>query len=470
MSNNKTIISPFLTLIIVVAIFFSLSNCKKDRIISDSSAKVEFSKDTLIFDTVFSTIGSTYRRFTVRNKHSKKIIISQIRLNQGTNSDYRINVDGIPTTDIRDVEIEGGDSIFIYAEVTVDPNNVLTPYIVEDKIVFTTNGNQQEVKLITWGQNAYFHYNEVVCNETWLNDKPHVLYGITAVGYPGVDSNCFLNIPAGTKIYGYNNAVLYVYKSTLNIQGTLGSEVEFRGSRLEPEYDNTPGQWFGIRMFEPTESTIEYADIKNATVGIWVDTSSGTDKVNINYTKSGNHTYASLYCQGARIKSENSLYYNSGVYSGLFNIGGDYDFNHCTFGNFWSSTSRTTALMVLNNYYIGSNNNVYYRPIIKADFNNCIIYGDKDNELFIDTIQGSNPNYTFNHCMIKTNKNINNSHFTNIKKNIGPSFASSLTFKLNSGSQAINFADPLFPTLNGDDLGGSVRTPLYDLGCYEYIP
>ena len=460
----------FLVILLVSFSLLMLTNCKKDRVITDSSAKVEFSKDTLIFDTVFTTIGSTYRRFTVRNPHNKKIIIDRIRLNQGTNSDFRINVDGVPTTDITEVEIEANDSIFIFAEVTVDPNNSLTPYIIEDKISFSTNGNSQEVKLIAWGQNAYFHRNEVVCNETWLNDKPHVLYGITAVGYPGIDSGCFLNIPAGTKIYGYNNAVLYVYKSSINIQGTNGNEVEFRGSRLEASFNDVPGQWFGIRMFQPTESTIEYADIKNATVGIWVDTSSGIDKVNINYTKSGNHTYAALYCQGARVKSENSLFYNSGVYTGFFNIGGEYNFNHCTFGNYWTSTSRTTAQVVVNDYYIDATNSVQYRPLTQANFNNCIIQGDKDNELFIDTISGGVPNYLFNHCMIKTDKNINNSHFTSINKNGNTAFASSLTYKLSGSSQAIDNGDPLFPTLNGDDIEGNIRTSPYDIGCFEYIP
>lgn len=470
MALYNSIKYPFLIAFVFAISMLLLTNCKKERIITDSSAKVQFSKDTLLFDTVFTTIGSTYRRFTVRNPHNKKIVIERIVLNQGTNSDYRINVDGTPTTDIRDVEIEANDSIFVFAEVTVDPNNSLTPYFVEDKITFTTNGNQQEVKLIAWGQNAYFHQNEVVCNETWLNDKPHVLYGITAVGYPGIDSNCFLNIPAGTQIYAYNNAVLYVYKSAINIQGTNGNEVKFRGSRLEPEFNEIPGQWFGIRMFQPTESTIEFADIKNATVGIWVDTSSGTDKVNINYTKSGNNTYAALYCQGARIKSENSLYYNSGVYTGFFNIGGEYDFNHCTFGNFWTTTSRTTAQMVLNDYYIDVNNAVHYRQLTQATFNNCIINGDKDNELYIDTISGGTPNYIFNHCLIKTDRNINNSHFTTINKNGNTAFASSLTYKLSASSQAIDYGDPLFPTLNGDDLEGNIRTSPYDIGCYEYVP
>lgn len=459
-------------LLMAISLLSMLSSCKKEKIFTDSSAKVEFSKDTIVFDTVFVTIGSTYRRFTVRNPYNKKLVISRVRLKSGTRSAFRINVDGVPTTDITDVEIEAKDSIFVFAEVTVDPNSSLNPFVIEDQIIFNTNGNEQKVQLAAWGQNAYFHYNEVVCNETWQNDLPHVLYGITAVGYPGIDSGCFLNIPAGTEIYGHNDAILYVYKSQLNINGSEGNEVLFRGDRLEAAYEDAPGQWFGIRMFQPTESNINHAIIKNGTVGIWIDTADGSDKVNINYTISGNHNYASLFCQGARVKSENSLFYSSAVHTAVLNIGGDYDFNHCTFSNFWSNTTRSTPLMVLNNYYLGADNVIYHRPIVKADFNNCIIYGDKDLELDIDTLNGTTPSYTYNHCMIKTNRATTNSHYSNIKKNTNPNFVNptEFNFKLRSSSQAISFGDPLFPVSNGDDLDGVVRSAPYDVGCYEYEP
>ena len=42
-------------------------------------------------------------------------------------------------------------------EVTVDPNALSTPFIIEDELRFNTNGNEQHVDLIAWGQNAHFH-------------------------------------------------------------------------------------------------------------------------------------------------------------------------------------------------------------------------------------------------------------------------------------------------------------------------
>lgn len=452
-----------------VVTFLLLTNCRKESIFNDSSAQLNFSSDTILFDTVFTTVGSTFRRFTVRNPYNKKLIIDRIRLNGGTSSSFRINVDGIPTTDITDIEILPNDSIFIFSEVTVDPNNSLNPFVIEDKVTFTTNGNQQEVVLNAWGQNAYFHNNELICDINWQNDKPHVLYNTAAVGFPGLDSNCFLNIPDGTVIYAHNNARLIVYKSSLNINGIEGSEVLFRGDRLEAAYANAPGQWLGIRMIQPQNSVINHTTIVNGTYGIWVDTIDGADKVDINYTISGNHSLTSLWCRGTRVEAENSLFYSSAVHSAIFEFGGDYDFNHCTFSNYWVNSTRTTPLFRLNNYLV-ANNTAFHRPLVRANFNNCIIYGDKDNELEIDTIPMTTPNYIFNHNLLRTTLPTNNNHFNSISS-LNPNFngLGSSEFRLTSSSPRDN-GDPLFPTTNGDDLAGEFRTAPSDIGCYEYIP
>ena len=70
---------------------------------------------------------------------------------------FRLNVDGLPGRSFGDVEIGADDSIFIFVEVTVDPNNQNTPLVVTDSILFETNGNLQDIDLVAWGQDAYFH-------------------------------------------------------------------------------------------------------------------------------------------------------------------------------------------------------------------------------------------------------------------------------------------------------------------------
>ena len=49
-----------LKILTIVCIVFIIVQCEKDDFITDNSAKLEFSIDTLFFDTVFTTIGRKY--------------------------------------------------------------------------------------------------------------------------------------------------------------------------------------------------------------------------------------------------------------------------------------------------------------------------------------------------------------------------------------------------------------------------
>lgn len=131
-------------------------SCRKDDFTTDSGAKLSFSTDTLLFDTVFTTMSSTTKRIKVYNKNSDNIIISDIRLQNGANSQFRINVDGLSGNQHSNIEIRSGDSIYIFLEVTIDPNSVLSPFVVEEQLLFSTNGNNQKVHLMAWGQNAHY--------------------------------------------------------------------------------------------------------------------------------------------------------------------------------------------------------------------------------------------------------------------------------------------------------------------------
>ena len=195
---TKTL-SLYFSLLLMMAIL--LVNCRKENLLTDSSAKLNFSVDTVLFDTVFTSIGSTTYLLKAYNPHDQAIEVSNIQLEDGSSSQYRINVDGVNGFSHTDVSILPNDSIFIFVEVTIDPASLDLPFIVEDNLVFQTNGNEQIVNLVAWGQDAHFHgsLNDITVlesNAEWSNDKPHVIYGIVAVdssecllinaGYPSV--------------------------------------------------------------------------------------------------------------------------------------------------------------------------------------------------------------------------------------------------------------------------------------------
>lgn len=358
----------------------------------------------------------------------------------------------------------------MFVEVTIDPTSGTNAFVVEDDIFFTLNGNISNVHLAAWGQDAYFHYNELVCGEIWNDDKPHVIYGVAAVGFPGIDSGCTLTINQGTQIYAHSEALLYIYKSKLIVNGTQSNKVVFQGDRREASFANEPGQWFGVRFAIAENSEITHTIIKNGTVGIYADTASGGalsgDSIKLRNVESLNHSYASLLAQGAHINAENCMFSRSGNNSVALRLGGNYYFNHCTISNYWNHTTRTTPGLLLNNYYeIGAT--VYVRPFIKAIFHNTIIYGNNDNEISIDTVPSFPVNYLFNHCMIKTDQSTN-SKYVNGFKNTDPLFSSFSRMTLSNTSPAKDAADNNYFLFL--DIDENTRSNPADIGCFEYVP
>ena len=85
------------TVLIVVAILvlgvFS-SGCGKVQFSDDPSLQLEFSADTILFDTVFTTIGSVTLPLKVYNRNTEALRIDDIELVGGSDSPFRVNIDG----------------------------------------------------------------------------------------------------------------------------------------------------------------------------------------------------------------------------------------------------------------------------------------------------------------------------------------------------------------------------------------
>ncbi len=270
---------------VMLFVFVISSSCKKDKFISDPSAKLEFSQDSVLFDTVFTTIGSSTKNIRIRNKNDKKIKISSVVLQGGAQSAFIINVDGSPGSSFKDIELAAKDSMYIFIQVNVNPTNQNSPLIITDKLIFTVNGNTQELPLEAWGQDAYYHYPTDAIKfkdgsyfpystvgpagtgtlVTWPNDKPHVIYG-----YLVADSAQTLIIKAGTRIYMNYKAGIWVFrKGEMQILGQKGNEVLIQGARREADYADEPGQWDRIWINEGSvNNVIDYAIIKNGYIGV----------------------------------------------------------------------------------------------------------------------------------------------------------------------------------------------------------
>lgn len=465
--------SYLFTLILLAVVMMPSTGCKKEKFITDSSAKLEFSEDTIIFDTVFTTVGSVTKYFRVHNKHNQSIRISSIALEKGSSSYFRLNVDGVPGVAFTDVEIPAQDSIFIFVEVTVDPTLQNNPLIITDQILFETNGNAQDVDLVAWGQDAYF-YKPVSgsnssayvlpCNLVLANDKPHVFYG-----YAIVDSACCITIPAGTQLHFHPNSALVVYKGCLNATGNINNKIIFQGDRLEYTYEEVPAQWDGIRFIEAQSSYMEHCIVKNGYYGVWLDTIfSAGDQVQLNKVEIRNQASVGIYLNaGAQMHAENCLVKNCGSYAMLSTYGGDFDFNFCTFANYWTDNTRNTPAVYMTNWYEYNGGNIV-RPL-DAQFDNCIIYGSRDQEYSNDFKAGAPLNYVFSNCFIKTDIDLGSAiNYINIFKNVDPQFidASNHDFHIGISSPCIgqsNFVGGIT-----SDLDDRSRSLPGDIGCYEH--
>ena len=237
-----------------LSIFFIFSiSCNKKSIIIGNET-LAFSTDTLKFDTVFTTLGSVTRSFKVYNHLNKKININNIRLENKDQSFFRMNIDGTPTKNISDIEIASNDSIYVFVALTIDPNKDSLPFVINDKILFSLEGEEHSVALQAYGQNAHYIYDSVLSSQTWVNDLPYVILGSGAL----VDTGAILTIQKGCRIYMNATAKLYV-AGTLFIYGTKEDSVIFQGNRLDRDYfgyKNYPGEWGGIHFLGTSKQNI----------------------------------------------------------------------------------------------------------------------------------------------------------------------------------------------------------------------
>ena len=484
---------PFKTLIlfIIISTTFFFEACRKDEHFDTNFKNLKFSTDSVLFDTVFTTIGTVTKNFKVYNNSKNWIKISNIQLAKGSQSNFRINVDGKSGTSFSNIELAPNDSIFVFVNATIDPTNSNSPLIVSDSILFTTNGNMQKMNLIAWGQDAYYHtpnktlilsptsairYSYAKCKTPWKNDKPHVIYGYTVV-----DSDSTLVIPAGTKIYLHKNAVLWVYSGgtlKVNENGTATDEkVIFQGDRLEVNYKETAGQWGAIWLSAGSKNNvINQAIIKNGTFGIQVDTvgNSSSPTLTIKNTIIKNMSAIGILGQGSTIYGENIVIANCSQNALALTLGGSYEFNQCTIGNYWEGDRKTPSLQ-LNNYYVDATKTLQPRSLVKANFNNCIIYGTNDNEIGFDKTDYALFNYKFTNCLLRiaTTINITDANFyVGIIKNSDPLFTdiSNNIYKLKSNSPAIDKGAASIGALVPNDIDGNSRIGdmAPDIGAYEF--
>ncbi len=468
------------------------SSCRKNnQINTDSNLKLTFSADTVLFDTVFTSLGSATHELRIYNNNSDDLRISSIRLVQGDASPFRLNLDGESATEIYDKVIPAEDSLFSFLRVTINPNDLNTPFVVEDELEFITNGNTQIVKLLAWGQNAnYIVADRVVYiggepypyhivadslhTTVWTNEKPYVIYG-----YALINSYGTLKIKEGTHIYCHQGGgILSWSDGQLLIEGTEEEPVIVQGDRLESYYDHTPGQWEQILMMDGragADHRISYAIIRNGTIGLNCQpTVKATDcALFIDNTIIENQSGYGLFSILYPVEAKNFVIANCG-YANFWALGGYYHFMHGTIANYWNANEHNNnenAVSVAN-CATDANNEIFYCPF-SMEMDNCIIYGKQKDEFKATFGPGADSIYVFDHCLIKSETyNANMEGFNHCLFNLDPFFADPMTpdCHIDSiASPAIGTGNPLIGNEVPHDLDGVSRVGAPDMGAYQFV-
>lgn len=481
---KKLIHIPFL--ILCICCFGKLfTACSDDLHYSTSPNDVlAFSSDTVSFDTIFTTIGSSTRILKVYNRNEQPLNIVSLTLKDPKNSGFRINVDGQSGTAFSDLDIRRKDSMYIFVEVTVNPQKKDNPILIRDSLVFQlSNGIEQRVQLVAYGQDVIIMRGKIIDKDTTFTaERPFLIYDSLRV-----NENSLLTLQAGTRLHFHDKAQMRVY-GQLIADGTLDAPIVFRGDRLDKmfdglPYDLVPGQWGGIYFGKLSfENRLNYVDIHGGNYGIKCDTSI----VDITKLTLSNSVIHNVKGDGLSLFYCKTSVYNSQITNALKNcvyiVGGMSDFVHCTIANHYSWDVRKGKAL----YFTNVSDSIVF-PLIQGNFKNCLITGSGDDDLqgvHADSIMfplAKNFIYEFTNCVINS-KDEGRGGFINTKwetkaerdKNflyIGKTDYE-YDFRLDSVSPAVNYGrkeDALaFPL---DRMGRSrLSDEAPDAGCYEWMP
>mgnify|MGYP001474210221 FL=1 len=476
---------------------------------------IRFSSDTVYLDTVFTSIGSSTYNLRIYNQANHNIKIGSIRLGQASDSQFRLNVDGMHGQDFNDVEILANDSIYVFIETTVNIKDYAAnapEFLYNDQLLV----DEQTVELITLVKDAIFLYpkredgfkemiplgtdeegnafgiegfyledNELI----FTNERPYVIYG-----YAGVPSEKTVRFEAGARIHFHDNSGLIAAESSsVHVLGEQSADAEmqegeviFEGDRLEPFFENIPGQWGAIWLTAgSTNHIFRYATIKNASVGILMDYNDETENPTLvlEQTQIHNSSAVGLWAKTGHVRAVNSIFGNAGNASFFGNIGGSYEFTHCTFANYWNRSFRSTPAVILNDYVPISETEDFVMPLEKAVFANCIIDGNQTVEFGVEQKGDQELSFSLDHTALRfspADETIyENPYYDFSSSTLYPKLIlnkqtafhqpSTNDFRISQESEVIGLGKSTHAASVPVDLNGVDRTNLPDLGAFQHL-
>ncbi len=465
------------------------SSCE-DRLTNDPSARIEFSADTLRFDTVFTEQGSTTRVVMIYNRQREAVQIESVNASAG--SRFKFNIDGEPKLEnIRNLTLRGGDSLFVFVKAYIDPQDNTSPVLIEDSVCFNVNGMQQWLHLEAYGQDVEILRKDTLrgLKVTLGGGKPYLVFDTVIVAANAT-------IKQGSKFYMHDNAVM-IFLGNLQVEGTLEQPVVFRGDRFDNilrdiPYDYASGKWGGIFILQSADmpSTmkyeINYLDIHSGMVGIFCQSEKTSNLSTLHITNSRLHNFSAY---GLVVQNMNSEIVNTEISNTadhcVYLVGGKHTFVHNTIANYFNDKKERVSIHSVGREDAAA---VYINDLSKnqvrteAVFTNNIISGWRKQNIVIATALPDRYEGVFKNNFLR-NDTLNTTLYPNnyYEQDTDTVFTRTYfsreegtyyDFHLDSVSPARDIADSLTAVKYPLDRYGNNRLEdgKPDAGCYEWLP
>ena len=373
---------------IVLCLFWT--GCREYTVSDDPSLRLVFSRDTLSFDTVFTDEGSATLQLIVYNPNARALMIDRIWLDSAKY--FSVNVDGEQElTRLRDLQINGGDSMFVFMRVHINPTSQNNPVLVTDKLHFhLSQGADQSVQMEAYGQDVERiganGGRKEVDTYVFTDTKPYLIRDtLIIVGKT--------TIQAGATLYMHRDACIYAL-GDVEAKGQPDKPIIIRGDRLDRLFDSVPylyasGSWNGIYLQaeEPNTYDMSYVDILSGNVGLYCYSTRKAvlPKLRMDGCRIHNHALYGLVLLNTDALVSNTEISNCASYC-VYCAGGKHEFVHSTIASYFGytniriqSTGKDDAAAVF------IDNLSKQLPMTECSFYNSIITGYRQNQLVVAT-------------------------------------------------------------------------------------
>ena len=475
--------------ILLITLLLALVGCQPDILSNDPTAQLAFSQDSVLFDTVFTTMGSSTKQMMVYNPNKNAILIDRVEMSNGKS--FFINLDGENQLEnLCDITLRGGDSLFLFIRAEIDPLKSNSPVLVEDTITFHVNKKAQHIYLQAYGQDVeilqskdkFIQKNAFIFN----NKKPYLIYDTLVIAGD-------LTIQQGATLYMHTGAMIYAY-GNVTAHGTKDNPIIIRGDRTDMLFDSVPyrvasGQWDGLYLMHPKDwptpqYSLEYVDILSGAIGLYAysEVIEQRPQLSLSNARIHNHSVYGLVALNVDATVVNTEISNCASYC-VYLAGGKHDFIHNTIAAYYGFPY--TTINIHSNMLAENVAAVYINNLSKnmaptsASFYNCIITGARKNNVVVATplteyYEGSFlGNYLRSDSLPEAfaQNNVYASDSDSVVfRNIHYLFREYryYDFQLDSLSPARGVADSVVALRYPYDRLGYLRKNHPDAGCYEY--